>query len=95
MIKSFSVIMTVKILNLLRGIIFLPLVVKLLGLHEYGIFSQVVITVAFLMPIITMGLRETCVRYIAHENDKEIIAKKLKTVVKSGSIAKLIRKLSK
>ncbi len=78
--KSFSIIMILKIINRLRSIIFLPVVVKVLGTFEYSIFSQCVVTITFLMPIITLGLRETCIRYISAEKNKSAIAKKFLTI---------------
>jgi O-antigen/teichoic acid export membrane protein len=70
----------VSFLTKARGIIFIPLVTKALGVHGYGVFSQITITVTFLLPIVTLGLRESCVKYVAGEKDKTIIGVKFATI---------------
>jgi O-antigen/teichoic acid export membrane protein len=70
----------VGFINKGRGIIFIPLVAKTLGVHGYGIFSQVTITVTFLICIVTLGLREAMVRYLAGEKSGEKAAVLISTI---------------
>jgi len=63
-----------------RALILIPLVTKGLGAHGYGIFSQATITVAFLMSLVSLGLRETCVRFVSGEKDPSSIAAKFSTI---------------
>jgi O-antigen/teichoic acid export membrane protein len=49
----------------LSGLVLLPLVSKTLGVTEYGIWSQLVITAALVVPVLDLRLGTACVRFLA------------------------------
>jgi len=57
----------------LKTLIFLPIITKLLGAEVYGVWTQILVTVSFLSPIVTLGLPYTLVRFLAAEKDKKQI----------------------
>jgi O-antigen/teichoic acid export membrane protein len=57
----------------LRGIITLPILTKTLGTSEYGILSQILVTIGLLMSVITLGLGASLVRFLPSKNKKEIV----------------------
>ena len=59
----------------LSGIILVPILTKNLALADYGIFVQLVYVLALLMPVATLGLPFTAVRYIAGEKNKKEVQK--------------------
>jgi len=69
--KDVGIIAVVNFLVVIKGIIFIPLITKLLGAFEYGIWTQLLITVSLLTPLIRMGLTASLVRYLAAEKNKE------------------------
>ena len=59
-----------------RGFIFLPIIAKTLGAVEYGIWTQITITLVLLTPVLMLRLETACVRYLGSEKNKKIISKK-------------------
>ncbi|MBI1730853.1 oligosaccharide flippase family protein [Candidatus Acetothermia bacterium] len=56
----------------LRGLILLPIIAKVLGTEEYGIWTQINVTVTLLVPILTMRLDMAVVRYLSSKSRSEI-----------------------
>jgi O-antigen/teichoic acid export membrane protein len=54
----------------LSGIIILPIITKLLGAQNYGVWTQLLVTVGFLSSIALLGLPYTLVRFLAGEKDR-------------------------
>lgn len=63
-----------EIILKLRGIIFLPLIAKWLGTYQYGIWSQLWITLILLTPVLMIRLDAASIRYLPAK-DKENINK--------------------
>ena len=57
----------------LRAIILLPIITKILGAREYGIWAQLVVIVSLVSPIIVLGLPYALVRFISGEKDQKEI----------------------
>ena len=62
---------TQVILNL-RGIIFLPLIAQTMGKVQYGIWSQIMITLTLLTPIMTLRLEAAVVRYLSSKTGHDV-----------------------
>lgn len=61
------------ILGVVQTLVFLPLITKLLGAGDFGIWSQVKITMSLLVSFSFLGLHEALVRFIpGSKNDDEI-----------------------
>jgi len=58
-----------------QSLIFLPIITKALGAESYGIWSQIIITLNLLTPILMLRLETACVRYLGSHNNKKIISK--------------------
>jgi O-antigen/teichoic acid export membrane protein len=61
-----------QIILQLRGLVLLPIIAKVLGTEEYGIWTQINITVTLLVPILTMRLDTAVVRYLSSKSRSEI-----------------------
>jgi len=64
-----------------RGLFLLPILAKTLGPAGYGIWSQILITIGFLVPFATLNLSLAMVRFLSAEKIKENTAKGIFTVV--------------
>lgn len=56
-----------------RGLVLIPLLTKTLGAEGYGIWSQVMITLQLLSPLIVMNLPTAMMRFLAAKKDKKEI----------------------
>ena len=56
----------------LKGLFVLPVIAKILGATKYGIWSQVMVTISLLSPILTLRLEMASVRYLAAKGEKEV-----------------------
>lgn len=79
--KDILIIGSANLLIALSGFIFLPLITKLLGPENYGIWAQVMVTITFLTPVATLGLPYTLVRFLAAKKDKKEIQEELSSVL--------------
>lgn len=71
--KQVGLVGIIKFIISFRGIILIPILTKTLVTFEYGIWSQILITIALLMPFATLGLGASMGRFISSEIDvKEI-----------------------
>jgi len=80
-IKRVGLIGIVKFIVSLRGIILFPILAKALGTANYGIWSQILITIGLALPFITLCLPETMVRFLAAKSEKKEVAKGIFTIV--------------
>jgi len=71
--KNVGLITIVNLLVVIKGIIFLPLITKMLGVLNYGIWAQLLVTVSLLAPIVRLGLTNSIVRFVAAEKNNEEI----------------------
>lgn len=65
----------VNIFTFLSGFILVPILTKGLTIEEYGIFSQIGITTTLIIPIATLNLTSASQRFLARENDKNLVNK--------------------
>jgi O-antigen/teichoic acid export membrane protein len=49
----------------------LPLITKNIDLNKYGIWTQILVTVSLLTPIVLLGLSQSLIRYLASEKNAE------------------------
>lgn len=57
----------------IQGILLIPIITKYLGAHDYGIWIQLMLIVALLVPLSMLGLNAAVVRFLAGEKDKQKI----------------------
>jgi len=69
-----------SILVNLSGIILLPLLTKNLGVHDYGIWAQVEVTVGLAMGFVGLGLPIAIVRFLAAKTNKAEIQEEFYSV---------------
>lgn len=72
-VKNIGSIGLTNLLLVLKGLIVLPIITKLLGAESYGIWSQIGVTVSFLVPLALLGLPGALIRFLAAEKDKKSI----------------------
>lgn len=63
----------IDILGIVQSLIFLPLITKLLGAANYGVWSQLKVTMSLVVPFAFLGLNEALVRFIPGAKRKEDI----------------------
>ena len=80
-IKRVGLIGIVKFIVSLRGIVLFPILAKALGVVEYGIWSQILITVGLLLPFTTFCLPDSMVRFLSAEKKREELARGIFTVI--------------
>ena len=71
--KDIGILVIAQLLSALSGIILLPIITKLLGAQNYGVWTQVLVTAGLITPIALLSLPYTLVRFLAGEKDKKEI----------------------
>lgn len=71
--RDVIVIGLANIISALSGIIFLPLVTKTLGIHDYGIWVQFQTITSLVLSFVALGLPFAMNRFLAAETDRNII----------------------
>lgn len=71
--KDIGILGLTQIIMAISGIITLPLITKLLGVKDYGIWTQLSVTLGLIAPIAVLNLPYTLVRFLAGEKDKKEI----------------------
>jgi len=71
--KDVGIIGLTNLAAILKGIIILPFITKLLGAENYGIWTQLGVTLGLVTPIILLGLPSSLVRFLAAEKNKKEI----------------------
>ncbi|MFH1910339.1 MAG: flippase [bacterium] len=71
--KDFVLIALVNLFLALKGVILVPIITKILGTEDYGVYSQVFVTISLASPVLLLGLHATLVRFLSAEKDKELI----------------------
>lgn len=56
----------------LKGLIILPILTKTLGASDYGIWTQILVTISLLLPSISLGLGPAMVRFLSVKGKREI-----------------------
>ena len=85
---------TATLLIFLVGLIQLPLLTKTLGAHDYGIWSQVWVTISLVLPFTGLGLASAVIRFLAAEKSKEEIQEGFYSVVSVVFMTNLIASLA-
>ena len=67
--KQTIIMAALGVLSGVQGIIFLPIITKILGAQNYGIWVQVQITMGLLVPLTFFGLGEALGRFLPGEKD--------------------------
>lgn len=62
-----------NVLVVLKGIILLAILTKFLGVKNYGIWAQLMVTVGLMGPLVRLGFPYSLVRFLAAEKDKKEI----------------------
>ena len=78
--KDLGVLAFSQIVAAISGIITLPVITKLLGAENYGVWTQLMVTVGLLAPLILMGLPYGLVRFLPGEKDKKEVQDKIWSV---------------
>lgn len=70
-----------NLFSILRGIIVLPFIAKLLGTENYGIWSQIGVTMGLFGPVILLGLPFSLNRFLPSQKDKKKISEDFYSVL--------------
>ncbi len=62
-----------QLVSVLGGIITLPIITKLLGAENYGIWTQILVTMGLISPVALLALPYSLVRFLPGEKNKEEI----------------------
>jgi len=81
LIKRIALVGIAQFITGTRGLFLLPILAKTLGPASYGIWSQVLITIGFLLPFATLNLSLGMVRFLSAEKVKQNTAKGIFTVI--------------
>jgi O-antigen/teichoic acid export membrane protein len=79
--KDVFIIGATYVMGALSGIVVLPVITKLLGVEDYGIWVQLKGTVNLMTPFILLGLPSALVRFLAAEKDKKEIQEGIYSVL--------------
>ncbi len=79
-IKRIVIVFASKFITSLRGLILLPLLTKFMGPSNYGIWSQILVTIGIFSPVIMLNLTGSTVRFLSAEKDNKKISQGLFTV---------------
>jgi O-antigen/teichoic acid export membrane protein len=71
--KNIGIVALTELAIALKGLIILPIITKLLGAENYGIWAQIIATISLITPLTTLGLPYTLVRFLAAEKNKKEI----------------------
>jgi O-antigen/teichoic acid export membrane protein len=62
-----------NLFSVFSGILLIPIITKILGAEDYGLFVQFTVTIGLITSFSTLGLPYTTVRFLAGEKEKERI----------------------
>jgi len=79
--KNIGIIGLTNAIISLKGIILLPFLTKYLGIYDYGVWAQIMVTVSLFTPIVTLGLPFSLVRFLAGEKNKKEIREGIYSVL--------------
>jgi O-antigen/teichoic acid export membrane protein len=70
-----------EVVFFISSIAVVPLLVKCYPKEVYGLWTQVVATVFFLVPIVSLRLEQACVRFLSSIDDPDELARSLSTIL--------------
>jgi O-antigen/teichoic acid export membrane protein len=91
--KIFQDIGIIGIANLFSafsGILLIPIITKILGAEDYGLFVQFIVTIGLITSFSTLGLPYTTVRFLAGEKEKERICDDLYSTFSLIALASVV-----
>ena len=71
--KHTFLIGTLHALGIIQSLVFLPIITKILGAGDYGIWVQIKATMGLLIPLGFFGLQDSLVRFLSGEKNNEKI----------------------
>jgi O-antigen/teichoic acid export membrane protein len=78
--KDVAIVGATQVLLALSSVIFLPLITKTLGAHDYGIWAQVQITVSLILGFVGLGLPFAMTRFLPARTNREEIQEEFYSV---------------
>jgi O-antigen/teichoic acid export membrane protein len=72
-VQDIGIIGIANILSSFSGILLIPVITKILGVHDYGLYVQFIVTIALITGFATLGLPYATVRFLAGVKDKRQI----------------------
>jgi O-antigen/teichoic acid export membrane protein len=95
--KRIGLVAVIQTLASLKSLIILPILTKVLGASDYGIWALILVTVALLQPLIQLGMASAILRFLPSKRKEEIVQgfiTALCVMLVTGTIACLILFLS-
>src|SRR3989344_5629235 len=91
--KHTFLIAALHTLGIIQSLIFLPIITKILGAGDYGIWVQIKATIGLLIPFGFFGLQDSLVRFLSGEKDIEKVKEGVYSTLAFTSGATLITAL--
>ena len=91
--KHTFLIAALHTLGIIQSLIFLPIITKILGAGDYGIWVQIKATIGLLIPFGFFGLQDSLVRFLSGEKDIEKVKEGVYSTLAFTSGATLIMAL--
>ena len=88
--KDIGMMGLVNLTIFLRGLIILPIITKLLGAANYGVWTQLGVTVSLITPLALLGLPLSLVRFLAVKRERKEIQEGIYSVLIVISVFALI-----
>ncbi len=79
--KNVGLIGSAQALTSLGSFLLLPIITKDLGAYNYGIWSQISITISLISPLALISLSTTLIRFLSSEKDKEKIRESFFSII--------------
>ncbi len=71
--KHTILITALHVVGIIQGLVFLPIITKILGAEDYGIWVQIKATMSLLIPLAFLGLSGALCRFLSGEKNREKI----------------------
>ncbi|RLI90521.1 MAG: hypothetical protein DRO95_06030 [Candidatus Altiarchaeales archaeon] len=91
--KDTIIIGLTSLFSKIRGIIFIAVIAKSLGASAYGVYSILMATVQLVVPISSLGMRPTMIRFLAGERDNKKIREGYYSILFLTSVTSLCSSL--
>lgn len=88
--RDVAIIAVTQVVLALRGLALLPIVSKMLGASDYGIWAQVMVTIGLVSPLFQLGLTTALVRFLAAEEDRRGIQEGFYSILTVVALAGLV-----
>lgn len=80
-IKDVGIIGITQVLTTLGAFFLLPVITKTLGSYDYGLWSQINVTISLLTPFALLGMSMSIIRFLSAERDVNIIRESFYSVL--------------